>query len=274
MHVNPLLHLTYAERTMMHVHMHTHWQSCGDPAPPSRHSETPPRDAVADQAGQGVARATSAGPTPAAMPAVAPLWEELFMGLSPALAADPDVVNCALAPRLESVRTAREFTKLTLNRWGLGDLFDDIALVTSELVTNALRHALANGSPQEQRTSYWGRRGAVGAGPITRQLNGGSSEARPAEVPSPLIRLSLVRRSPQVVCAVSDPSSAGPVTREPDWIAESGRGLHLVDSFSQSWGWHPVAAGKVVWALFELPEDEDELRYLESDDDERQRQGA
>jgi hypothetical protein len=59
------------------------------------------------------------------------------------------------------------------------------------------------------------------------------------------------------VCAVSDPSSTGPVTRDADYIAESGRGLHLVDSFSRSWGWHPLAgAGKVVWALFEAQEEE------------------
>lgn len=174
------------------------------------------------------------------------------MGLSPALAADPDVVNCALAPRHESVRTAREFTKLTLNRWGLGGLFDDIALVASELVTNALRHALASATtPEQPRASHWGRRGAPSPDPdpIARRLDSAAAGAT-----APLIRLSLVRRAPQVVCAVSDPSSNGPVAREADWVAESGRGLHLVDSFSQSWGWHPVAAGKVVWALFELPE--------------------
>ncbi|WP_370084247.1 ATP-binding protein [Streptacidiphilus sp. MAP12-16] len=247
---------------MMHVHLHTHWQSCGDPAPPSRDVELPPRPPFADEAETDVARATPAGPTPAATSAAAPLWEELFMGLSPALATDPDVVNCALAPRFESVRTAREFTKLTLNRWELGELFDDIALVASELVTNALRHALAAtsaASVPEQRTSHWGRRGTHNPSPITRQLSAGSAEGE-AETPSPLIRLSLVRRAPQVVCAVSDPSAAGPVAREADWIAESGRGLHLVDSFSQSWGWHPVAAGKVVWALFELSEGE-ERRY-------------
>jgi hypothetical protein len=66
------------------------------------------------------------------------------------------------------------------------------------------------------------------------------------------IRISLVHRAPQVVCAVSDPSSTGPIAREADFVAESGRGLHLVDSFSRSWGWHPLAgAGKVVWALFD-----------------------
>ncbi|MFC5910184.1 ATP-binding protein [Streptacidiphilus monticola] len=161
------------------------------------------------------------------------------MSLHAAVAADQDVVSCALAPRHESVRTAREFTRLTLNRWHLGGLFDDVALVASELVTNALRHALPPVVP-EPRGSAFGRRGAPR--PIDDAL----------DAPAPLIRLSLVRRSPQVVCAVSDPSECGPVAREADWIAESGRGLHLVESFSQSWGWHPVAVGKVVWALFEL----------------------
>ncbi|MBC3841868.1 ATP-binding protein [Streptacidiphilus sp. 4-A2] len=178
------------------------------------------------------------------------------MSPSSTVAADSDVVSCALAPRHESVRTAREFTKLTLNRWQLTDLFDDIALVASELVTNALRHALAPASAPmsapvssaaqaytpAQRGSGWGR-GAQD--PISNHLDTGHT-------PAPLIRLSLVRRAPQVVCAVSDPSTNGPVAREADFIAESGRGLHLVDSFSQSWGWHPVAAGKVVWALFDL----------------------
>ena len=62
--------------------------------------------------------------------------------------------------------------------------------------------------------------------------------------------------------AVRDPSDEGPVTREAedlsdDCSAESGRGLFLVDSFSDSWGWHPLAGalgGKVVWALFRLPQ--------------------
>jgi hypothetical protein len=238
MHVNPLLHLTYAKRTMVHVHLHAHWQSCGDPAPPSCHAELPPRAPFGDEAASGVA---------------APLWEELFMSPSSTVVADPDVVSCALAPRHESVRTAREFTKLTLNRWELPELFDDIALVASELVTNALRHALAPAAVHapEQRVSGWGRRGAKA--PISQKLDAG-------DAPSPLIRLSLVRRAPQVVCAVSDPSTSGPVAREADFIAESGRGLHLVDSFSRSWGWHPVTAGKVVWALFDLSCGEEE-RY-------------
>ncbi|MCP2312303.1 ATP-binding protein [Kitasatospora paracochleata] len=153
------------------------------------------------------------------------------MSTGTALATDPHVVSCTLAPRFEAVRTAREFARETLQGWGLGDLFDDISLVASELVTNALRHAIG------------------AAEPARLPVQPGPRQASDTVLP---IRISLVHRSPQVVCAVSDPSSSGPVAREADFVAESGRGLHLVDSFSRSWGWHPLAgAGKVVWALFE-----------------------
>ncbi|GAA2748129.1 hypothetical protein GCM10010440_46870 [Kitasatospora cinereorecta] len=169
--------------------------------------------------------------TPVGPAVSAPLWEELFMSTGTALATDPHVVSCTLAPRFEAVRTAREFARETLQGWGLGDLFDDISLVASELVTNALRHAIGAAEPAR----------------LPVQL--GPRQASDTVLP---IRISLVHRSPQVVCAVSDPSSSGPVAREADFVAESGRGLHLVDSFSRSWGWHPLAgAGKVVWALFE-----------------------
>ncbi|MGK4584471.1 ATP-binding protein [Kitasatospora sp. HPMI-4] len=158
------------------------------------------------------------------------------MSTGTAVLADPHVVTCTLAPRFEAVRTAREFARSTLYGWGLGELFDDVSLVASELVTNALRHAL-------------GARRDEGSAPVPGRL---STCTRPVADGALPIRISLVHRAPQVVCAVSDPSSAGPVAREPDFVAESGRGLHLVDSFSRSWGWHPLAgAGKVVWALFE-----------------------
>jgi hypothetical protein len=68
------------------------------------------------------------------------------------------------------------------------------------------------------------------------------------------VRLSLVRWTSRVVCAVRDPSGAAPVTKEADFVAETGRGLHLVESFSEKWGWAPLSgAGKVVWALFLAP---------------------
>lgn len=224
---------------MVHVHMHTHWQPCGDRVTPTRDTAHRPERAPALPDGGG-RRARTPRPTESevsrmtpAGPAVSnPLWEELFMSAGPALAADPDVVTCTLIPRYEAVKDARDFTRNSLHRWGLADLFDDVALVVSELVTNALRHALHLRVEEPEHRN-------------PQQSQSGGQEQLP-------IRISLVHRTPQVVCAVSDPSNTGPVARDADYIAESGRGLHLVDSFTHSWGWHPLAgAGKVVWALFD-----------------------
>ncbi|MFG2607554.1 ATP-binding protein [Streptomyces sp. NPDC048514] len=136
-----------------------------------------------------------------------------------------DAASCALPARYEAVGEARRFTRDTLDKWDAGDRFDDICLVVSELVTNALRHAL----PADQ-----GRCGE----------------------PSTSVRLHLMRWTERLVCAVRDPSHETPVPRDSDdFSAESGRGLFLVDSFADGWGWHPLAGtldGKVVWAMFRL----------------------
>ncbi|HCA84279.1 MAG TPA: ATP-binding protein [Streptomyces sp.] len=144
--------------------------------------------------------------------------------------------SCSLAPHYESVGGARRFTRSALTGWELDEQFDTVALVVSELVTNALRHAL----PAE---------------PCTPSI-------RPAPGREPAVRLHLMRWTSRLVCAVRDPSDESPVARahtaeDPDCTGESGRGLHLVEAFSDNWGWHPLAGtlhGKVVWALFRLPD--------------------
>ncbi|MFI5662754.1 ATP-binding protein [Streptomyces sp. NPDC051684] len=152
---------------------------------------------------------------------------ELRRGLPPV---DPSAVSstasCALPARYEAVRCAREFSCRALADWEALERFDDICLVVSELVTNALRHGLPADTPHGQ---------------------------------DPPVRLHLMHWSSRVVCAVRDPSDDSPVAQEvdidADFSAESGRGLFLVDSFADSWGWHPLAgvpSGKVVWALFRL----------------------
>ncbi|GHE07135.1 ATP-binding protein [Streptomyces alanosinicus] len=153
------------------------------------------------------------------------MLKPLRQGLPPLdPAAVSDAASCALPARYEAVREARHFTRDTLDKWDVGDRFDDTCLVVSELVTNALRHA-------------------VPADP------GCAEHAAP-------VRLDLMRWTERLVCAVRDPSQETPAPRDSDdFSAESGRGLFLVDSFADSWGWHPLGGtldGKVVWALFRL----------------------
>jgi anti-sigma regulatory factor (Ser/Thr protein kinase) len=124
-----------------------------------------------------------------------------------------------LAATPESVREAREFTRDGLAVWGLVDMYDDVGLIVSELVTNALRHAV------------------------------GGSYA-PGDTP---IRLGLLRTGGRLTCAVADPSDDVPMQGEADFISQSGRGLHLVAAFSDTWSWTPLYGhGKVVWASFTI----------------------
>lgn len=133
----------------------------------------------------------------------------------------PRVVTGTPAPAAYSIGPARTFVIQTMHSWDEAARAGDVAAVVSELLANALRHALPAAS-------------AIG------EL-----------LPSP-IRLGLQHAGPYVVCAVADPSSESPVLRQPDWQDESGRGLLLVASLSDRWG-HCLAsgaAGKVVWAAF------------------------
>jgi hypothetical protein len=125
--------------------------------------------------------------------------------------------TCPLPAAPESARRARDFTKITLGDWGMAAQLDVAELVVCELVTNSLQHGLL------------------------------SSRWMPDEQP---IGLTLLRRDPYLMCMVTDPEPAGPVLMEVSGSAESGRGLQVVESCSEAWGWQPVdGAGKVVWAL-------------------------
>lgn len=120
----------------------------------------------------------------------------------------------------ESVTAARHFAVATLKNWGLAHLSDDVGLVASELVTNALRHSLPACPDERARAS---------------------------------IRLRLLVAGTYLLVGVADSGVTVPRRREPDYIAETGRGLHIVDSFSIRWGWMSRGiSGKLVWAVFRL----------------------
>ncbi len=124
---------------------------------------------------------------------------------------------CGLGGDARTVSEARHFTRSTLSGWGMGALVDDVSVIVSELLSNALRYG----------------------------LGGGRGDAPDGD----RIWLGLLRRGDTVLCAVCDPGPEVPVLREPDHFAESGRGLHVIDSLSDSWGWTtPDGAGKAVWA--------------------------
>ncbi|WP_433223919.1 ATP-binding protein [Microtetraspora malaysiensis] len=128
-----------------------------------------------------------------------------------------DQTICPLGPQADSVKTARDVTRSTLDEWGLSELGDDAALVVSELVTNAVRYALYPGKTRDES-------------PIT---------------------LTLVHLSPDILLVVADPSDEVPTPKEPDFISEHGRGLYIVETYSQEWGWDALDnGGKAVWARF------------------------
>jgi anti-sigma regulatory factor (Ser/Thr protein kinase) len=148
---------------------------------------------------------------------------------------DGPLAVCELAAVPESAKAARDFTRSTLQGWGLEA--DTAELVVSELVTNALRHGLLSGPRM------------LGEHPVG---------------------LRLLCNVPYLICMVTDPGRTGPVRVDTPVAAECGRGLQVVEACSVQWGWEPVGdgpgrTGKVVWALLhsaQLPRAADWSRWL------------
>jgi anti-sigma regulatory factor (Ser/Thr protein kinase) len=60
------------------------------------------------------------------------------------------------------------------------------------------------------------------------------------------------RRAGRIRVEISDGSSAAPVRRSPEHTSPTGRGLHLLDVLTASWGVDVGLRGKTVW--FEIAE--------------------
>lgn len=106
-----------------------------------------------------------------------------------------------------AVAAARAVVRATLGEWGLDSVEDTAALLVSELVTNALRHA---------------------SGPIG-------------------LRLERERDGDALLVEVSDPLPDPPRKRVAGKDDESGRGLQLVACSARRWGARRGRTGKTVW---------------------------
>ncbi|WP_326664795.1 ATP-binding protein [Streptomyces canus] len=113
-----------------------------------------------------------------------------------------------------AVRAARTAVRNRLSAWNLDGLADVAALLVSELVTNALRHA---------------------TGPIGVRL------VRPDAADGVLL------------VEVSDPLPDPPRERVAGLEDESGRGLQLVAHAARRWGTRPGVTGKTVWFELSVP---------------------
>ena len=122
-----------------------------------------------------------------------------------------------LDPVPESAGRARRAVHALLAAWGLDHLADEVDVVVSELVTNALLHS--------------------GEGPS------GAEEA---------VRFDLALRAGRLTARVVDASPLPPRPEEAEDTAESGRGLILVEALAADWGWEDLPDGKAVWAAFDL----------------------
>lgn len=120
-------------------------------------------------------------------------------------------------PVPESAGAARRAARGVLTAWQLQDMAEDVDLVVSELVTNALLH--------------------TGGGP--------------AGPPDP-VRLELECTADALTCRVVDSCALPPLPEEADHNAESGRGLILVEALASAWDWEDLPEGKAVWARFTL----------------------
>jgi anti-sigma regulatory factor (Ser/Thr protein kinase) len=130
-----------------------------------------------------------------------------------AVEVDPQLIAFMLPSIPESVPIARFHIRAALGFHQLDEYADDLEVITSELVTNAIQHVRGDGT------------GTVG------------------------VTLARTRNPEAVTVVVTDSSTEGPVTRTTPDGSERGRGLRIVDELSDCWGWNPEDGGKAVYAV-------------------------
>ena len=129
-------------------------------------------------------------------------------------------VSVHLPASAQAPAAARKLVRELLVGWDLESMVADASVVASELVTNAVRHA-------------------VGAETYL---------------------LELVRTDTGIRICVADPSPLLPIVREPDIAAPNGRGMQIINALGAEWGWEPLPDGKRVWVDVAHSADDPETR--------------
>ncbi|MBO3752687.1 ATP-binding protein [Streptosporangiaceae bacterium NEAU-GS5] len=117
-------------------------------------------------------------------------------------------------PVPRAVRNARTWVKETASRWGVTAREEDIVLTTSELVTNAIRHAEDGGS-------------------VTLLMMYAAD----------VLRLEVRDQDPLNM----------PLVQAPEPTETNGWGLLVVGQCAERWGVRVSESGKTVWAEFDIP---------------------
>ncbi|GAA2275531.1 ATP-binding protein [Streptomyces atrovirens] len=120
-------------------------------------------------------------------------------------------------PTQRSVPLARRRAARLVAEWGQPGIAGDVALVVSELMTNALLHGSVRGR---------------------------------------LIRVHIALCDRTLRIEVSDPRGERPPRPRPagdGGASQFGRGLLLVEAIAARWGWEPRTVGKTVYAEWDVP---------------------
>lgn len=123
-------------------------------------------------------------------------------------------LEISLTPLPQAASVARVFVRHQLISLRYADLIEDACQITAELVGNAVKATASDGLRMPGR-----------------------------------IRLYLGPNRGRPLLEVWDSSSLMPFLREPDFVSEAGRGLHIVKSLAAEFGWFENEGGKTVWAL-------------------------
>lgn len=138
---------------------------------------------------------------------------------------------------------ARRFVKEACDRWGLVDLADDLALLVSELVTNAVLHAASRSI-------------------LTVSVAEGTVEVSVADsaAAQPVLRAHRSDLLSDLDAIDPDaPADDGEIRSQADAVGDAGsvyagRGLQLVDAIAYQWGTALSPIGKAIWLTLDAPE--------------------